>query len=820
MDKGLSEEKVFQLRKKFGENTLSVKEKTSWPSILLSQFKSPLIYILVLVSLISLFFREGINVILIGAVVILNVSMGFFQEYNAKKTLLAFRKILKPTTIVIRNGLRKKIESKELIPGDLVVLGSGDKVPADGQLVKGTNLLVSEAILTGEEEAVEKNLQEKSNFLFMGTVVVSGNGLMRVMTIGQETKIGQIGQSLAEIREEKTPLEIKLENFTKQLAKIVLAICLLLFLIGLGYQRNLWETLKIAIVISVAAIPEGLPIAMTVVLVLGMRRILKRNGLVKKLISVETLGSTSVICTDKTGTLTEGVMKVVKTEFIDQAKALVGLIAINNQKTNLEVCLWAYTSQKRDLIPKERLDSITRIFEEPFDSEKKYSLVISQVQGKEIGFVAGAPEVVLSFCQPSPQEKNKILKTLDSWANQGLKVFGIAVKETGNLQEKKGYSWLGSVGLEDPLREGVKEAIVAAQEAGIKIKIVTGDFRKTAEKIALNLGFKLKPENILEGEELEAISEEKLKERIEDILLFTRVTPHQKLKIVKSLQEKGETVAMTGDGVNDAPALKRADIGVVLGSGSDVAKEAGDLILLDNNFKTIVSACEEGRLIFSNLKKVVGYVLSNSFAGIILIFGAMLLNLATPLTVMQILWINLIIDGPPDILLSFEPKEKSLMAEKPKNLIQEEILSQAMKLLILVISFTTGIVSLLLFRHFLKTTGDLNLSRTIVFATLSTASLFYIFSFKNLKKIIFQTENFFQNKYLFLGLAYGLLLVMVAIYTPGLNRTLGMIPLRLSEWMLVLGTILMITFLIEIVKFLSNLSLRKNQLPPARKFSS
>ncbi|TSC53806.1 MAG: Ca2+-transporting ATPase [Microgenomates group bacterium LiPW_31] len=810
MDKGLSEEKVFQLKKQFGENILPVKEGTSWPLILLSQFKSPLIYILLLVGLISLFLGEYINVILIGAVVVLNVFMGFFQEYNAKKTLLALRKILKPITTVIRNGVRKKIESRELVPGDLVVLGSGDKVPADGQLVKGTNLLVNEAILTGEGEAVEKNLQEKSNFLFMGTVVVSGNGTMRVMTVGQETKIGQIGQSLAEIREEKTPLEIKLEGFTKQLAKIVLVICLLIFLIGLGYQRNLWETLKVSIVLSVAAIPEGLPIAMTVVLVLGMRRILKRNGLVKKLISVETLGSTSVICTDKTGTLTEGVMKVVKTEFVDQAKALVGLIAINNQKTNLEVCLWGYASQKRDLIPKEILDSITRIFEEPFDSEKKYSLVISKVQGKETGFVAGAPEIVLSFCHPSPQEKNKIIKTLDSWASKGLKVFGIAIKETGDLKEKKGYSWLGSVGLEDPLREGVKEAIVAAQRAGIKIKIVTGDFRKTAEKIALDLGFKLKPENILEGEELEAISEDKLKEKIENLLLFTRVTPHQKLKIVKSLQEKGETVAMTGDGVNDAPALKMADIGVVLGSGSDVAKEAGDLILLDNNFKTIVSACEEGRLIFSNLKKVVGYALSNSFAEIILIFGAMLLNLSTPLTVIQILWINLICDGPPDILLSFEPKEKSLMEERPKNLIQEEILSQAMKLLILVISLTTGIASLLLFRHFLKTTGDLNLSRTIVFATMSTTSLFYIFSFKNLKKIIFQTENFFQNKYLFLGLAYGLLLVMVAIYTPGLNRILGMTPLRVSEWILVLGIILMITFLIEIVKFLSNLSLRKN----------
>lgn len=806
--KGLTENEVLELRKKFGENTISLKKETSWFFILLSQLKSPLIYILIIISFISLFFKEYFDVLLIWSVIVLNTIMGFFQEYQAEKTLVALSKILKPKTWVIRGSQRKEIEAKELVPGDLVVLGSGDKIPADGMLIEGVNLLVNEAILTGEEEAVGKTIKEGSNLVFMGTSVIAGRGIMEVLKIGRETGIGKIEQSLSEIKKEKTPIQLKLEGFSKNLAQIITLVCLFIFLVGLFYQKDIWESFRFAIILAVAAIPEGLPIAITIILALGIRRILKRKGLVKRLLSVETLGSTSVICTDKTGTLTEGIMQVARIDFSDKDKALIGLTLTNNQRTNLEIAIWNYIKKETRFSPQEFLDSTDRIYEEPFDSEKKYMMAINKIEGENIAFILGAPEIVLSFCNPSINEKNKILAKIEKWADEGLKILGLVFKEDGNIKEKKEFSWLGLVGIEDPLRKEVKEAISTANKAGIKAKIVTGDYRKTAERVATNLGFKLEPKNVLEGEDLEIISEEELKKKINDISLFTRVTPHQKQKIVKVLQEKGEIVAMTGDGVNDAPALKKADIGVVVGNASDVAKEAGDLILLDSNFKTIVAAIEEGRLIFSNLKKVVTYVLSNSFVEIFLILGSLILNLPYPLTVVQILWLHLICDGPPDIVLGFEPKEKDIMKEKPRSIQKEGILSGSMKFLIFSISLTISILCLFLFWYFLKKNGDLALARTLVFSSVAMVDLIYIFSFKNLKKSIFRTEKFFQNKFLFLGVIYGFLLTFAAIYLPPFNRVLGTVPLKPFYWLLVLGVGLIATFWTETIKFLYNLKVR------------
>jgi len=802
--KGLSEKQVVELREKFGENAISLKEKTAWFLILLSQVKSPLIYILIVIGFISLFFKEYFDVILIWSVIILNTLMGFFQEYHVEKTLLALRRLLKPKTMVIREGKRKEIESKELVPGDLVILNSGDKVPADGKIIEGVNLLINEAILTGEEEAVMKTTNEENINVFMGTIVISGRGIIKVLNIGKETAIGKIEQNLADIKERKTPIQLRLDEFSKSLGRIILIVCLVIFLVGLLHRADVFGMFRFSVILAVAAIPEGLPIAITVILALGMRRILKRNGLVKKLISIETLGSASVICTDKTGTLTEGKMKVIKTNFLDEEKTLLALILNNEQRSGLEVAIWDYVKDEKKLNPQEIFDKTKRIYDEPFDSEKKYSMTINEVMNREIAFLKGAPEIILSFCQISEEEKNKILREIEKWADEGLRILGVALKEKGNLKEKKEFSWLGLVGIIDPIRKDVKEAILSAQEAGIKIKIVTGDYRKTAERVAANLGFKLETRNILEGQELEVISEEELKKKIDNIVLFSRVAPHQKQKIVKVLQEKGEIVAMTGDGVNDALALKKADIGVVVGSASEVAKEAGDLILLDNNFKTIVAAVEEGRLIFSNIKKVVSYVLSNSFVEIFLIFGSIILNLPYPLTIVQILWLHLICDGPSDIILGFEPKEKDLMKEKPENLQRESILSNSMKFLILGISFIIGFLCLFLFRYNLEKSGDLTFSRTLIFTTVAVVDLIYIFSFKNLKKPIFKTENFFRNKLLFLGVLYGFLLTFAAIYLPVLNRILGTQPLKPFHWLLVLSVSLITTFWVELVKFIYN----------------
>lgn len=810
LPKGLSEKQVLELREKFGENLILSKEKTTWFSILLSQFKSPLIYILIVIGLISLFFKEYLDLILIWSVIVLNTLMGFFQEYHVKKTLAALRKLLKPKALVVREGKRKEIEARELVPGDLVVLNSGDKVPADGKIIEGVNLLINEAILTGEEEATAKTTEEENNLVFMGTMVISGRGIIKVLNIGKETAIGKIEQKLADIKERKTPIQLKLDEFSKSLGKIILIVCAIVFLVGLFYRVDAWEMFKFAVILAVAAIPEGLPIAITVILALGVRRVLKRNGLVKRLISVETLGSTSVICTDKTGTLTEGKMKVVKTDFLDKGKALLALTLNNEQRSGLEAAIWDYIKEEKRFNPQDVFDRTERVYEEPFDSEKKYSMTINKVENKEVAFLKGAPEIILLFCQIFDEEKNKILGEIEKWADEGLRILGVAFKEKGNLKEKKGFSWLGLVGIIDPIRKDVKEAILSAQKAGIEIKIVTGDYRKTAERLAANLGFKLAPKNILEGQMLETISEEELEKRIDDVVVFSRVAPHQKQKIVKVLQEKGEIVAMTGDGVNDVLALKKADIGVAVGSASEVAKEAGDLILLDNNFTTIVAAVEEGRLIFSNIKKVVSYVLSNSFVEIFLIFGSIILNLPYPLIIVQILWLHLICDGPPDIILGFEPKEKDLMKERPENLQKESILSNAMKFLIFGISFIIGLLCLFLFWYILKKTGDLIFARTIIFTTVAVVDLIYIFSFKNLKKPIFKTENFFKNKLLFLAVLYGLLLTFAAIYLPVLNRILGTEPLKPVHWLLVLSVALIATLWAELVKIVYNRKYRLN----------
>lgn len=799
---GLSEKEVLELRKKFGGNSMPSRKKTFWFSILLSQLKSPLIYTLIIIGFVSLIFGEYFDVALIWSVIALNTIMGFSQEYHVEKTLASLRKILKPKALVIRDGKRKEIESKELVPGDLVVLGSGDKVPADGKVIEAVNFLVNEAILTGEEEAVTKTTEDEKGLVYMGTMVVSGRAIMEVSATGGKTAMGKIEKNLAEIKEKKTPIQLKLDEFSKSLAKIILATCLVIFLIGLFYETDVLEMFKFSVILAVAAIPEGLPVAITVILAMGMRRILKRKGLIKKLISIETLGSASVICTDKTGTLTEGKMKVVRADFSDKEKALLSLTLNNEQKSGLEVAIWEYVKKEKEIDPQEIFDGMKRTYEEQFDSEKKYSITVNEVNGKEEAFLKGAPEIILSFCRLSGKEKESILRKIEEWAGEGLRVLGVGFKEGGDLKEKKDFIWLGLLGIVDPVRKDVKEAISKAMEAGIKVKIVTGDYRKTAERVAASLGFKVEPENIMEGEELEAVSEGELKDKIDDIVIFSRVIPHHKQKIIKVLQNKGEVVAMTGDGVNDILALKEADIGVVVGSAAEVAKDSGDLILLDNNFKTIVAAVEEGRLIFSNIKKVVSYVLSNSFVEIFLIFGSIILKLPYPLTIVQILWLHFICDGPPDIVLGFESKENGLMEEKPENLQKESILSNSMKVLIFGISFIIGSFCLFLFWYFMNKTGDTSFSRTVIFAIVAAVDLVYIFSFKNLKKPIFKTDNFFRNKALFLSVLFGFFLTFIAIYLPALNRILGTQPLEPAYWLLVLGVSLVTVFWVEFVKFM------------------
>lgn len=796
---GLRAPAIETLRARHGANSLPEERYFGVFNLIFSQFKSPLIYVLFIVVIVSLYFGEYLDVGLIMAIILLNVVMGFSQEYSVQKTLQALKKIIKPTTTVIRSGTRQVIEASELVPGDIVLLGQGDSIPADGILLEGVDVLVGEAILTGEAEPVQKSTTPSRQRLFMGTTILSGRGTMEVQQIGLQTEFGKIGKSLTKIQDAPTPLQTKLEKFSRTLVIIIAFISVLIFLIGLSLKQDLWSMFRYSIVLSVAAIPEGLPIAVTVILSLGVRRILRQNGLVKKLISIETLGATSVICTDKTGTLTEGVMRVVKTNFKNHRAAIKALMLLNTQRTSLEIAVWKYLRKELGTDPQTFVDKAEIIHEEAFESEKKYALTIAKVGRDTSAHIIGAPEVILKFCSESKKEKNRILYEFEDWARSGLRVVGLCEKQNSATKSKSGYKWLGLIGVKDPVRTTVSESISRAKAAGIAIKIVTGDYLHTALQVAKEVGLEIPKGGFIEGRELEKTSPSELKERIRGITLFARVAPLQKLKIMEALKANGEVVAMTGDGVNDGPALKKADIGIAVGSATDVAKSASDLILLDSDFKTIVSAVEEGRTIFANIKKVVAYVLSNSFAEIVLILGAIILGLPLPLTIVQILWVNLICDGPPDIVLGFEPQETGIMLEKPRKLIRENILELPMILLIIAISFTAGLTALFAFNH-VFTGSNLISAQTIAFAVIGSINLTYIFAYKDLRRSVFKM-NLFDNKFLIAAVTYGFILLLLGIYHPALNKVLGTTPLTLSHWLYPLLASIITILWVEIVKF-------------------
>lgn len=781
---GLSQAEVLERRQKYGENRLPAEKGTTIWTILLNQVKSPLVYIILVAAGVSLAVREYNDFAIIMAVVVIDVILGFIQEYQAQQTYTALKGLLKPTTTVIRDEERQEVEVWELVPGDVVLLNSGEHVPADGKIIESTKLAVDEAILTGESEPVNKNNTDGHDKTFMGTTTITGRGTMVVTQTGSTTELGQIATSLQEHVEEDTPLQIRLKSFSKTLTYVVIGFTAAILATGLAMGRGFLEMLRVSIVLAIAAVPEGLLIAVTVILVLGMRKILKRQGLVKKLLAVETLGSVTVICTDKTGTLTEGRMRVARVELSDQERALQTMVLCNNLEGPVDIALWEYAQSNLPMAPQDLVDSSERLAEELFTSETKY--MITAVKGNShIGgnynFLKGAPEIVLDMCQADEHEQLKILARVDDWAGDGLRLLGLAYRPMGELDDYSGYTWAGLVGMQDPIRDGVHEAVAVAERAGIKVKMITGDYRKTAEKIASTIGLMKPDDHSLEGEELAAMDDQQLRQEVEHIAVFSRIRPQDKLRIVKALQTNGEITAMVGDGVNDAPALQRANIGVVVGSASDVAKETADLILLDSNFRTIVAAIEEGRIIFENIRKVVAYTLSNSFAEVLTIFMAMMFRWPAPLAVAQILWIHLICDGPSDIVLGFEPKEEGIMDEKPKS-IKEPVLAPLGLTLIGVISIGSAIAALTLFGHFYHDHDSEVLGRSLVFASFAVNSMIYIFAYRSMRLPLFRASPLMRNKPLVAAVIAGLLMVVIAFAFPTIRKLLGIVPLSLQQW--------------------------------------
>jgi Ca2+-transporting ATPase len=795
---GLTAAEVRARRQRYGENVLpTVAGPTVW-SILLDQFKSPLVYIILVAGAISLVAGERTDALLILAVVVIDVAVGFVQEYQAQRSYSALRGLLRPMTTVIRDGERQEVEVREVVPGDLVALNAGDRIPADGEILQSARLSANEAILTGESEAVPKSEAPEQNQVFMGTVVLAGRGLMRVTRTGTAAQLGQIAAGLSEAQEEETPLRSRLRRFSRWLAVLVLGITVLVLISTAFALGNLLEAVRVAIVLAIAAVPEALLIAVTLILVLGSQAILRRNGLVRRLSAVETLGSVTVICTDKTGTLTEGRLRVTRAALADRERALQVMVFCNNRESSLELALWTYAEAELGQDPRLLADRAERLAEEPFSSETKYMMATVRLASETLDCVKGAPEVVLGICRVAGDERAAIAARVEEWAGEGLKPLGLAYQPRDQPGLAEGCTWAGLVAMEDPVREGVPEAVASAQRAGIKVKMITGDYQRTAQHVARNIGLDAAPEQIMEGSTLESLDDQALEARVEDTVIFSRIKPHDKLRIVRALQAHGEVTAMVGDGVNDAPALQRANIGVAVGTGSDVAKEAGDLILLDDNFRTIVLAVEQGRIIFENVRKVVSFTMSNSLAAVLAIVAAQLLGFPQLLTVPQILWIHLIADGPPDIVLGFEPQEPGIMQESPKPL-SEPVLPALGVWLAVAISMTSAAVAIALFAANIES-GGLARARSLAFGVFAVDAMVYIFAYRSLRRSILRIGPVTHNKALIGAVLLGLSLAVGAIAIPLLRNALGLVPLSARQWALIFALSFGLLIVVEMGK--------------------
>ena len=813
---GLTSNEAALRLKKYGPNELKKQRTFSSLKILFNQFTSPLIYILLLAGIVTFFLHHLTDTVVILAAVAVNTALGFYQEQKSQKSMTALRSLLVPVAKVIRDGRQQVIEAKNLVPGDLVILTIGTQIPADGILVESTDLTVNEAILTGESlpvakktspnlGVVESAVDKQGQMAFMGTTIESGIAKMVVTKTGMSTCLGGLGKVVLSLSEEKTPLQIQIGQIAKNLALIVGGVTLLIFFLGkfLGYET--FQIFTTSVAVAVAAIPEGLVVTLTVILSLGMQRILKRKALVRQLLATETLGSVSVICADKTGTLTEGKMKVVEALVGEEKEKLVeAAILCNDMRDPLEVAMmdWALRENQKEPISKDKLlRKYKRLDEIPFNPTDKY---IATLHGgdKKLLFLSGAPEVILAHSKLTKKDFQIWQEKFENYGQKGYRLVGFAYQEMKDAKTKiensdlKGLQWLGILIYEDPIRRGVKEALKECQQAGIKVKVITGDYLSTSLAVLKKLGIE-DHQKVLEGEQLEKMNLEQLKKIVSRVVLFARTTPEQKLKIVQALRENGEVVAMMGDGVNDAPALKQADIGIVVNKASDLARETAEMVLLDSNFATIVHAVEEGRSIFENIKKATFYLLSHSFVEIILISSSLLFRLPLPITAAQILWINLFQDSFPAIALAFEPKEKGLMDEFPRKKDAPIIDSQMKILLFFVGIIGPGFLTMLVIAS-LKRFLPFYFSQTLVFAALAVISMFVVLASRSLRQAF--RYNLAQNPPLIWALMASLTLLLLAIYWPPLQLLLQTQPLGLKEWFLVLTLGILNLLAIELIK--------------------
>ena len=797
-EKGLTSAEAKKRLEKFGPNILPERPPPSDLIIFLSQLKSPLVYVLIFAGVVTLIFRQLSDTIIIGIAIIMNTVLGFFQERRAGKALSALKKLINAHAEVVRDGRRRKIDAKEVVPGDTAILSSGMKIPADGKLIYANRLFIDEAVLTGESAAVAKKEEEK---VFMGTVVSAGQGAMEVGVTGANTQIGKIALQVQE-EPEDTPLKRQISVFSKQLFILVSILTVFVFIIGLATGQPMIEIFKTAVALAVSAIPEGLIVSLTVVLAIGMQRILRRNGLVRNLTSAETLGGVTTICVDKTGTLTEGKMRVL--DVVGEKEALAKQAVLANDLDDpivIAVFEWGRAFVKDYIQEHVRLDSI------PFSPKERFFASLNKWEkDRNIIFVNGAPDYLLKWSDLEENKKKEVLEKIEELTTQGKRVIGMARKIVSSSKKslapndvKDGLEWIGLLSFSDPVRGGVKEALEKASKAGIDIIVITGDYPSTAEAVLSEIGRPVSRDEVILGEELEKLGAEELSKRVKEIKLFARTSPDQKLKIVEALKKNGEVVAMMGDGVNDAPAINKADIGIVVGEATDVARESADLVLLDSNFATIVAAIEEGRGIFENIRKIILYLLSDAFGEIVTVIGAIIAGFPLPITAVQILWINLVSDGFPALSLTVDPKRKGIMDDSPRAP-YEKVVTSWMKILIATVSIASGVVALLFFFYVLNIHGDVKLARSVAFLTLGLNSLVYVFSVRNLT-VPFWKANLFENRWLIVAVVAGFVLQATPFITVPARTFFDVSILPLSFWIIALALSVLMFIIVEVSKF-------------------
>ena len=852
---GLTSQQATENLSRYGSNSLNEKKKQTVVQVFLSQFKDLLVFILIVAGIISMMSNNVESTLVIFAVIILNAILGTVQHFKAEQSLDSLKALSSPSAKVIRDGAKIEVDSKNVVPGDILILEAGDLVAADGRIIESYSLQVNESSLTGESLSVDKTtetidkeevaLGDQKNMVFSGSLVTYGRALVLVTSTGMKTEIGKIATLMEETQEKKTPLQVSLDDFSKKLAFIILAICVIVFGLSLYRKMDPLDSLMFAVALAVAAIPEALSSIVTIVLALGTQKMAKENAIIKNLKAVEGLGSVSIICSDKTGTLTQNKMTVKKV-YVDGK-------LINGEELSLENKVQSYllknsilcndsTAQNGkeigdptevalvNLGDKLSIDElnlrkdISRLAEIPFDSDRKLMSTLHNIDSKNIMFTKGALDVMLDRVkyimtsegvkEISYEDKQNIIITNKELSENGLRVLAFGYKEMSEvrdltLEDENNFTFIGLISMIDPPREESKQAVADCIRAGIKPIMITGDHKITASAIAKEIGILREGDRAIEGLEIDKMDDEELKNNIEHIAVYARVSPEHKIRIVKAWQEKGEIVAMTGDGVNDAPALKQADIGIAMGiTGTEVSKDAASMILTDDNFATIVKSVANGRNVYNNIKNSIKFLLSGNAAGIIAVLYSSIMALPMIFEPVHLLFMNLLTDSLPAIAIGMEKANKGLLNEKPRGR-SESILTKDFLLGVGVEGLLIGIVTLIAFYiGGAKGVTPLTAS-TMAFATLCLARLFHGFNCRG-KNSIFRL-GVFANKYAWYAFGIGLVLLNAVLFVPFLQNLFQVESLSLSQYGIIYLLAIIPTIIIQTFKIIKeNIYDRKN----------